>query len=462
MTKDMTTGSPMKLIISFFIPLMLGTLFQQFYSMVDAIVVGKFVGVNALAGVGATGSINFLIIGFANGVCSGFGIMFGQSFGAKDYRAMRNYIANAIYLSIVIAVVLTPVTMLLARPVLVWMNTPAEIIEDAYLYIVIIFAGLAVTMMYNSASAILRAIGDSRTPLYVLIASSAINIALDLLFVLVFKMGVAGVAVATVVAQGVSGIVCYIYMFKRYEVLKFSHIEWRRDFRKMKRLLCVGLPMALQFSITAIGSMIMQVAVNGLGAASVAAMTAASKINLIFGGALETIGIAMSTYCSQNMGAKQYKRIRRGVTSGNILACIFAVIFCVIIRLFGAQIALLFIDASETAIIGDILSFLNMTSMFYPVLGILFILRNSIQGMGYGFLPMFAGLFELIGRAFVAFGLVGKYGFYGVTLANPCAWVAADILLISVYFYIRSRVLTKKDNAAYAFTEADCQKKVNV
>lgn len=443
MTQDMTSGNPLKLIVKFFIPLMLGSIFQQFYSMVDAIVVGKFVGVNALAGVGATGSLTFLIVGFATGVCSGFAIMFGQSFGAKDYSLMRRYIANALYLAAAIAVILTPLTVIFSRPILEVMNTPAEIINDACTYTQIMFAGLGVTMMYNAASAILRAIGDSKTPLYVLFASSAMNIVLDLLFVVVFHMGVAGVGIATVIAQGVSGIVCFIYMFKRYDVLKFRRHEWAKDFGRMKRLLAVGLPMALQFSITAIGGIIMQVAVNGLGAGSVAAMTSANKIHLIFCSTLETIGIAMATYCSQNMGAQKYSRIRKGVTTANFLAIGFALFDCLVLWVFGKYIALLFIDASEFAIMADIQLFLKVTSLAYPLLGILFVLRNSIQGMGYGLLPMTAGIFELIGRSVVAFMLVGPLGFFGATLASPTAWFAADLLLVGVYFYIRKTVLMR-------------------
>ena len=450
MTKDMTKGNPVKLIVAFFIPLMLGSLFQQFYSMVDAIVVGKFVGVNALAGVGATGSLNFLIIGFTNGICSGFAIMFGQSFGAKDFSLMRRYIANAIYLAAAVAVVLTPLTVILSRPILRMMNTPDEIINDACIYIQIIFAGLSVTMMYNAGSAILRALGDSRTPLYVLFLSSALNIVLDLVFVIAFRMGVAGVGIATVIAQAVSGIVCFIYMFKKYPVLKFVKQEWYVDIGHMKRLLSVGLPMALQFSITAVGSIIMQIAVNGLGAASVAAMTAANKIHLIFSCTLETVGIAMATYCSQNMGARKYKRIRQGITSANILACGIAVFDCAILTLFGRYLALLFLDSSETAIMAEAQMYLNVTSLAYPLLAILFVLRNSIQGMGYGLLPMMAGLCELLGRIIVAFGLVGKYGFFGATLASPVAWIAADLLLVGVYYYIRQHVLVKFERAKVA------------
>ena len=443
LTKDMTTGNPLKLIITFCIPLMLGTLFQQFYSMVDAIVVGKFVGVDALAGVGSTGAVNFLILGFANGVCSGFSIMYGQRFGAKDYSSMRNFIANAIYLAVGIAAVLTPLTVIFCRQILEIMDTPEQIIDEAYGYIVIIFAGTAVLMMYNCAAAILRAIGDSKTPVYALVAAAILNILLDLLFVIVFEMGVYGVAIATVISQGISGAVCFVYMFKKYDVLRFQRHEWQADPKKMRRLLGVGLPMALQFSITAIGSVIMQTAVNGLGAVAVAAMTAGSRVHMIFSAGMESIGVTLATYCSQNMGASQFDRIRKGVNIGYLLEVIYGLISLVAIALFGTSLALLFIDASEVEVMADVQVFLFWNTLFYIPLGILHVLRNSIQGMGYGVLPMLAGIFELAGRTFVAFFLVGPLGFFGVTLANPAAWVAADILLISVYLHIRRTVLIK-------------------
>lgn len=447
MTRDMTSGHPLKLITAFCIPLMMGTIFQQFYSMVDSIVVGRFVGVDALAGVGSTGAINFLILGFANGLCSGFSIMYGQRFGAKDYKGMRGYITNAIYLAVIIAVILTPVTVFFCKDFLLLMDTPAQILDEAYSYIVIIFAGTPVLMMYNCAAAILRSIGDSRTPVYALVASALMNIVLDLVFVVAFHMGVPGVAIATVIAQGVSGGVCFFYMLRKYTVLHFSREDWKRDRLKMARLLSVGIPMALQFSITAVGSVILQTAANGLGAASVAAMSAGSRIQAFFGGAMESIGLTMATFCSQNMGAKKYDRIRRGIAIANIMEVILSVSGFILLNLFGGQLALLFVDPSETQVIHLIRVFLWITTSSYILLGILYVLRNSIQGMGYGVLPMCAGIFELIGRIFAAFILVKHLGFTGVTLANPAAWLAADFLLVTVYIHIRRRVLSssKKD-----------------
>lgn len=440
MARDMTSGNPLPLIFRFFIPLFLGNLFQQLYSMVDSIIVGKFVGVNALAGVGATGAFNFLILGFAMGACGGFGIMFGQRFGAKDFKGMRNYIANSYYLTIIISAILTPITMLYCRKILIVMNTPDEILEDAYRYIIIILAGIIVSMLYNITAAILRSIGDSKTPLFALMGASLINIILDLVFVLVFHLGTFGVGLATVISQGVSGIVCMVYMYKKYEVLQFERGEIKIDTIKMVHLLGTGIPMALQFSITAIGTIIIQVAVNGLGAIAVAAMTAGGKICMLFNGAFEMIGMSMATYCSQNKGALEYGRIRKGVKASFILMIAACIITISVVQLLGHQVALLFIDRSQTQIMSYIILFIRYNSFSFPMLGTLFVLRNTLQGMGYSFIAMFAGVSELIGRAAVAFLLVGKLGFEGACLANPAAWLLADFILVVSYIYAVKRM----------------------
>lgn len=441
MIKDMTEGKPIKLIFQFFIPLILGNLFQQLYNMVDSAIVGKFVGVNALAGVGATGSINFLIIGFATGVCGGFGIMFGQKFGARDYKGMRRYIANSYYLVAAISGILTPVTLLSCRQVLILMDTPPEILQDAYNYIIVIFSGICVTMLYNTVSAILRSIGDSRTPLYALIGSSIINIILDFVLVVGFQMGTMGAGIATVIAQGISGIICLIYMYRKYEILHFEKGEGRFEGIKAVHLLGLGIPMALQFSITAIGTIIIQSAVNGLGAAAVAAMSTGSKISMVFSGALEMLGMAMATYCSQNMGAKKYDRIKSGIWAGMILAAGACVVIISAILLLGRSVTLLFLDADQTAIIEDALKFLRLNAFCYPLLGFLFILRNSLQGMGYSAISMLAGVSELIARTAVAFICVAPLGYMGICLANPAAWLMADVILIFSYMYAKKRIL---------------------
>lgn len=444
LTKDMTSGKPLTLIFKFFIPLFLGNIFQQFYSMVDSIIVGKFVGVDALAGVGATGAFNFLILGFAMGICGGFGIMFGQRFGAKDYRGMRNYIANSYYLTIVISAILTPITMIYCRKILILMKTPQRILDEAYWYIIIILAGIVVSMFYNIAASILRSVGDSKTPLFALILASILNIILDLIFVLVFKLETLGVGIATVIAQAVSAIFCFVYMYKKYEILQFLPGEKRVDFTKMMYLLGTGIPMALQFSITAVGSIIIQSAVNSLGSIAVAAMTAGSKISMFFTGALEMIGMALATFCSQNKGAKEYDRIKTGINCGLFLMSISSVVIIAIVLLGGHQVALLFIDESEVQIMEYIMVYLKYNAITVPLLGLLFVLRNSLQGMGYSFIAMFAGVSELVGRAAVAFGFVDSMGFEGICIANPAAWFLADVILILSYFYALKQMNKEK------------------
>ena len=281
-TKDMTAGSPMRLILGFSIPLLFGSLFQQFYSVVDTVIVGRFLGMNALAGVGATGSVNFMIVGFCMGVCGGFAIPVAHKFGARDYSGMRQVIANCVWLSAGFALVITVAVCLLCRNILMWMNTPEDIFADAYIYILIIFMGIPASFLYNILSGIIRSMGDSKTPLAFLTLSSFLNIGLDLLCILVFRMGVAGAAVATVVSQLVSGLLCLLYMMKKFEILHISKEEWRVNPGHMKMLCGMGIPMGLQYSITAIGSVILQTAVNGLGSLAVASVTTASKVSMFF------------------------------------------------------------------------------------------------------------------------------------------------------------------------------------
>ena len=278
--KDMTSGSPAKLILGFFVPMVFGLLFQQLYNMVDTIIVGKYLGVEALASVGSTGSINFMIIGFCMGVCNGFAIPVAQKFGEKNFSQLRRFAANGAWLSIGFASVMTVVVCALCRRILQWMNTPADIIDGAYSYIFVIFMGIPATYLYNMVSGIIRSLGDSRTPLFFLIMSSLINVVLDLFTIVVLKMGVAGAAWATVTAQAVSGILCLIYMVKHFEILHMTREEAAPRAGIMKILCGIGIPMGLQYSITAIGSMILQVAVNGLGSMAVASMTAATKISI--------------------------------------------------------------------------------------------------------------------------------------------------------------------------------------
>ncbi len=438
-TKDMIIGKPYKLILSFAIPMIIGNLFQQLYNMVDTIIVGKFVGVNALAGVGSTGAISFLVVGFALGVCTGFSIPVAQEFGAGNYKKMRKYIANSIYLCTITAVLLTVITVLGTGPILRLMNTPDEIFSDAYNYIIVIFAGLGATIFYNMLSGILRAVGDSKSPLIFLIISSILNIVLDLVFIIIFDMGVFGAGLATIIAQLVSAVLCLVYTIKNYDILKFEKDELKFDMEYVSNLSSNGYPMALQFSITAVGSIILQSAVNTLGTQSVAAITAANKIQTVALGPMESLGITMATYCGQNKGALQLERIKHGIKQSLVIQMIYCVSVCIAVSLLGGFITTLFIDtqntsAAEISRITELSAYyLRLNGIFYPLLGVLFILRNSIQGMGYSLLPMLAGVGELIARSLVAIGFVSTIGFSAAALSSPVAWVFADVVLIITY-----------------------------
>jgi len=418
------------------------------YNMVDSMVVGRGIGKDALAAVGSTGSLSFLIIGFILGVCSGFCIPVAQNFGAGDYRAMRHTIVNAVYLSGIITVAVTALTMLVTPGLLHIMQTPENIYADAYNYIIIIFAGIFATMFYNLMSGILRAVGDSRSPLYFLIIAVFINTILDLLFVLVFKMGVSGAAIATVASQFISGLLCLVYIIKKIPILlpqkeELSDGLLRFEWATSRNLLFMGLPMGLQFSITAIGSLVLQSAVNTLGSDAVAAVTSANKIQNLVTQPMETLGITMATFCGQNLGAGKIDRIKQGVHQTLALMIGYCIAACGVMWLFGGNIAYLFIDPTETAILANIKLFLRVNSSFYIPLGLIFLYRNTIQGIGYGVPAMAAGLFELVGRSAIAMLLVPVYGFIAVCFASPTAWIAADILLLAVYF-IKINTLTKK------------------
>lgn len=438
-TTEMTFGSPAKLILGFAVPMVLGNIFQQLYNMVDTIIVGRFVEVNALAGVGSTGAISFLVVGFALGVCSGFSIPVSQQFGAGNYKKMRKFVAHAMYMSIITAIVLTVLTVTFTGTILRLMNTPDDIFDYAYDYIIVIFAGIGATIFYNMLSGILRALGDSKSPLVFLIISSFLNIALDLIFIIVFKMGVFGAGLATIISQAISGILCLIYMIRNYDILKFEKDELKFDKNYVLQLASSGYPMALQFSITAIGSIILQAAINTLGTQSVAAITAATKIQTVALGPMESLGITMATYCGQNKGAGKYERIIKGIKQSVIIQMIYCVASFIAVCFLGGFLTTLFINkentdpASYSKIIELSSYYLRLSGAFYPVLGILFIIRNSLQGMGYSFLPMLAGVSELAARSIVAIGFVSVFGFTAAGLSGPVAWIFADIVLIITY-----------------------------
>lgn len=443
MTKDMTKGSPMKLILGFAIPLFLGILLQQFYNIVDMIIVGRVLGVKALAAVGTTGSLNFMIIGFCIGVCNGFSIPISQKFGAGDYTAMRKIVANCIWVTAVFAVITTLVTTALCGRILIWMKTPGDIIDNAYTYIWIIFLGIPATYLYNMLSGIIRALGDSKTPLIFLLLSAILNIGLDLFFIINLNMGVAGAAWATVISQGISGISCLLYVIKKFEILHIRKEEWRVELHLIGILCGMGLPMGLQYSITAIGNVILSSATNTLGSVAVASVAAGRQIGGFIACPFDALGSTMATYGAQNVGAGKLERIGKGLKSCIMLGAVYSVVAFLIALLFGRPLATLFVSGTETQILDNVKMFLVYNTVFYFPLALVNIIRFLIQGMGFPQIAIFAGVFEMIARALAAFLLVPTIGFAGSCLGSPIAWILADAFLIPAYFYV-SKTLKKR------------------
>lgn len=442
-TKDMTTGSSMKLILGFAVPLLMGMLFQQVYSLVDTIIVGRFLGVNALAAVGATGSINFLIIGFCLGLCNGFALPVAQRFGAKDYDGLRKYVGNSAVLSVIIGGTITVFTVVFCRNILQIMDTPADIIDLSYNYIVVIFAGIPATLLYNILSSHLRSLGDSVTPVAFLILSACLNIGLDLLFIVTFHWGVFGASFATVLSQLVSGVLCLFFIIIRFDILHLKRDDWRLDPAYVRNLLVMGLPMGFQYSITAIGSVILQAAVNSLGSIAVASMTAASKISMFVVCPFDALGSTMATYGGQNVGAGKLERLAKGLRSAVILGAIYSAVIFVVVYFFGENMIQIFLSPTEenaATVLVWAKEFLVTNAAFYFPLALVNIVRFLIQGMGFSGFAVFAGVFEMVARTIVGLFLVPVFGFVAACFASPLAWIFADAFLIPAFFFCRKRL----------------------
>lgn len=441
---DMTVGSPTKDILKFALPLICGYILQQMYLIIDAAIVGRFVSVGALAAVGASTSVMFLIMGFCNGACAGFAIPVAQTFGGKDFSSMRHYVANAFRLSAILATIITIITCILCSPILRMVNTPQDIFGDAYTFLILQLAAIPFTFAYNLLSSLIRALGNSKQPFYFLIFSSLVNIMLDFLFIIIMRMGVEGVGIATMLSQATSAWLCWQYIKRRMTILIPQGDERRYDHDKAMRLLNNGLPMGLQFSITAIGSIMLQSANNALGTVYVAAFTASMRIKYLFTCVFENIGVAMATYCGQNIGAQRLDRIGLGLRSAIKIMLVYFVFTLLIILPFAEQMMMLFVDAQETAIIDNASLFMRIAAYFYPVLGLLTILRYSIQGLGYSNLSMLSGVMEMIARCGVSLWFVPAWGFLGVCYGDPVAWIAADAFLIPCMFFLYKHLAKKE------------------
>lgn len=440
MQLDMTKGKPFHLIIKFIIPLIIGNIFQQFYAMADTIIVGRFVGVNALAAVGATGSISFLILGFLQGLTAGFTILTAQRFGAGDKEGLRKSVGNAVVLSVVVTIIGTFLSVFYMEKLLLLMNTPPEIFHDAKTYITIICIGFFSIILYNMSASILRAVGNSKAPLYFLVISAVLNVVLDLVFIICFNMGVAGAAWATVISQGVSGILCIIYIVKKVPLLHTKREHYKLDYNVVRNQLTIGIPMALQFSITAIGAIIVQSVLNMLGAFAVAAYAAASKVEQLVTQPFVAVGVTMATYCAQNKGINDFKRIHEGVRISNLLSVAYAVIAAILINATIPFVLRLFVSAADLPQILEYAKiYVFVCSIFFYPLGMIFIFRNALQGSGYSFMPMMGGVVELVCRVSVAYVAACYMSFAGVCFANGVTW-----LLTGIFLWISYRVIMKK------------------
>lgn len=462
MNYDLTAGKPLRRILIFAAPLLVGNIFQQLYSMVDTIIVGQTISTRALSGVGATGAISFLIIGFVQGLTAGFSILTSQFFGGKDTENVRRSVGVSYKLSVYFSVIITIVAVATAMPLLRLMQTPETILPYAYDYIVTIYMGLSATVFYNIVSYQLRAVGDSRTPLYFLIFASLLNVGLDFLFILYFHMGVAGAGWATVISQALAGLGSLLVLLKKFPAMRPKLADIRWDPVYAMRLVRLGLPMALQFSITAIGVMVQQAALNRLGDVAVAAYTAANKMDNLATQAMVALGTALATFCGQNFGAGRFDRIRTGVKQTMLVTAGYAVVGAVVVISLAKPLTYLFVNAQDATpeLLGLVEQFIFFQGVFYIALGAIFCYRNALQGMGYSTLTMIGGAIELVMRALAAFVLAAAFGYIGVCLSNPAAWIGADLFFIPAYCYLLNKRLREMQAAPQTETllmEQECQ-----
>ncbi len=441
--KDMTVGNPYKIILAFSLPLLIGNFFHTFYNMADTIIVGQMIGTSALAAVGSTGTVMFLIHSLTFGLTSGFTILTAQRFGAKDYVGMRKSVVSAAFLSLTISAILTVVALSGTHWLLTFMKTPADIIDDAYTYMMIICAGILAQSLYNLLSCLLRALGNSRIPLYFVIISAVLNVILDILLIIVFDMGVAGTALATVISQAVSGILCLIYIILKVPILHPKKEELVLDKQLIRQQLGVGVPMSLQSSITSIGSMMVQTSLNMLGSTYVAAFTAGSKVEQLLTQYLMALSSTMGSYTAQNTGAQDAWRVRQGFKAAAIIGSLYSVVCMAAAIPFGKYMTYVFISDGAEDIIELVGVFVRCSVSFFIALNIVNTFRTSIQGMGYGLMPMTAGIAELIGRGIVSVIAARYRSFLGICMAGPTAWVLAGTLLICMYLYIRKHDFPK-------------------
>ena len=433
--KDLTKGKPSVLILTFALPIFLANLLQLTYSIVDTRIVGTFLGENMLAAVGATTTLSNLIIGFLLGLSNGFAIVTAQKFGAKDIRAVKKSLATAIILGVSTALVLTVAGLVFLHPILKFLNIPDELFKESASYISVIIAGLLATFLYDICAAVLRAIGDTITPLIILAISVALNVAGDIFFVVIVKAGVRGAAVATVLAQLIAFIVCAFYMVKKYDILRLSRTDFKgMESAMVKNMLGGGLSMGFMSSLVNIGSLTLQTAINKLGQDIIVAHTAARKISEIFMVMFTVFGQTMATYCGQNIGAGKVDRVKKGIRLSILYTCIWCTLVIIASYTIGGWLVYLVTGSSNDAVIVNATNYLKFDTIFYYVTAVICIVRNAMQGLGEHITPLISSSLEMIGKIIIAATLVPVMGYTGVIIAEPLVWFIMVIpLIVKIY-----------------------------
>lgn len=459
MITDMTKGSPLKHILLFSVPLLIGNVFQQLYNIADLVIVGRTLGVESFAAVGAVAPLFFLITFIIVGLTNGFAVVTGQRFGAKDIKGVRNSVVISTILSVIVTFIFSSIFALSMNYILKWMNVPDNIYHNAFWYVEIIIIGLIATTMYNMLASIIRALGDSKTPLYFLIIASLINIILALIFIIVFHMGVPGSAIAVILSQGISVILCTIFIKYKFPILRIHRNEWFIKFDKdfydsAYEHLKIGVPMAVQFSILGISILIIQSVCNSFGSNVIAAMTAALRIEQIATLPMMSFGVALAAYVAQNFGARKFKRIRLGVIKTSTINIVLSIVMAFVMRFWGTNIIRAFIGTATKEIINIAHSYLLISTIFYFFLGQIFIYRNALQGMGETVFPLLSSIAELVMRAFTAVYLAIKFGYIGMFYAGPIAWVSASTVLFLGYLYSIKHIIYKVKNKLRSYLQS--------
>lgn len=448
MTKKMTEGNPLSLILAFAVPLFIGNLLQQTYNIIDAAIVGQTLGAKALASVGASASVQFLVLGFCIGMACGFGVPIAKSFGAGNMKEMRSHIFHAMFLTGITAAILTVGCALLCPQILHLLSTPDEVYQGAYQYLLVLFLGIPFTLLYNLLSSILRAVGDSRTPFLFLAFSTVLNVLLDLVCILVLKWGCAGAAIATITSQAVSGILCWGFIQRHFETLKVKKEDCRIKGSGIRIMLVMGVPMGLQYSITAVGSMVMQSANNGLGSVYVSGFTAAMRLKQFFMCPFDAIATAVSVFCGQNLGAGKMERIKKGLRQGVMAGVGYGVCAGLVLIFAGRGMCHLFVKSSEGEVLDAAAKYLSCLGIFFWSLGILNVCRMTTQGLGYSGRVIFSGVMEMLARVVVSMVFVPWYGYTAICFADQSAWLSACVYIVPICLWCLRKISREIDSIA--------------